>query len=213
MVIYIPIKQNSQRVPNKNFRVFKGNPLWIHLIKKLSNYKVFIDTDSDEIIKESSRWDYVTAFKRPSHLIGDSISVVDLIKNFVDVFDIKEHICQIHTTSPFLSTKHIDETLQVLLTTNHDSVFSADVIQNRFWRNEEYGIVPINHNPMKLEQTQDLPKYYMENSYLYAFEPSVLKYGNRIGKNPKILTVGFPYNLDIDTEEDWNLVKNLESYE
>ena len=65
---------------------------------------------------------------------------------------------------------------------------------------------------MLLEQTQDLPKYYMENSYLYLFKKSVLKYGNRIVKNPKVLPIQFPYNLDIDTEQDWNLVKTLENY-
>ena len=88
----------------------------------------------------------------------------------------------------------------------HDSVFSADVVQNRFWRKESYGYCPVNHNPMKLEQTQDLPVYYMENSYLYAFLPKVLEYNNRIGYNPYIMEIGFPYNLDIDTEEDWKLV-------
>ena len=62
---------------------------------------------------------------------------------------------------------------------------------------------------MKLEQTQDLPPYYMENSYLYLFKVGVLKFGNRIGKNPQIMPVGFPYNLDIDTEEDWKVVKAI----
>ena len=89
-------------------------------------------------------------------------------------------------------------------TDNYILVYNAS--QNRFGRKESYGCCPINHNPMKLEQTQDLPLYYMENSYLYTFLPKVLEYNNRIGYNPYIMEIGFPYNLDIDTEEDWKVV-------
>ena len=67
---------------------------------------------------------------------------------------------------------------------------------------------------MKLEQTQDLPPYYMENSYFYFFTTKVLELGNRIGKNPIAVPISFPHNLDIDTEQDWkivNVINNLEN--
>jgi CMP-N-acetylneuraminic acid synthetase len=35
----------------------------------------------------------------------------------------------------------------------------------------------------------------------------------RIGKNPKSIELNFPQNLDIDTEQDWEMVKLLENYE
>lgn len=206
MIVYIPIKKNSQRVPRKNFRDFKGKALWENTIDKLKDFNVFVDTDSDSIFKTCEDKEWVTCFYRRRHLLGDKVSVVDLLKNFVDQFLINEPICQIHVTSPFLNTDHIKFALDKINNEGHDSVFSADVVRSRFWRKESYGYCPINHNPMKLEQTQDLPIYYMENSYLYAFLPKVLEYNNRIGYNPYIMEIGFPYNLDIDTEEDWKLV-------
>jgi|TARA_X000001036_G_C20689984_1_gene809055 CMP-N-acetylneuraminic acid synthetase len=206
MIVYIPIKKNSQRVPEKNFRTFKGKTLWENTVDKLNNFNVFIDTDSDSIIHSSKKKDWVTCFSRKRHLTGDQVSVVDLLKNFIDQFSIREPVCQIHVTSPFLNPDHIKFALDKINNEGYDSVFSADVVQNRFWRKESYGYCPVNHNPMKLEQTQDLPVYYMENSYLYAFLPKVLEYNNRIGYNPYIMEIGFPYNLDIDTEEDWKLV-------
>jgi len=49
-----------------------------------------------------------------------------------------------------------------------------------------------------------LPKYYEENSAFYIFKPNIIKsYGNRIGKNPFFYEINEPYNIDIDTEEDW----------
>jgi len=211
MIIYIPIKENSQRVPKKNFRDFEGKPLWEHTIDKLKDFQVVVDTDSDEIIKKCIGKSWVTTYERPVRLRGDKVSVVDLIKNYFDKNPTEEVIVQLHVTSPLLKIEHIEEVKKQILLYDYDSVFSVDVIQNRFWRKEKYGLVPINHNPMKLEQTQDLPKYYMENSYLYAFKQEVLDYGNRIGKNPNILQIEFPYNLDIDTEEDWKLIKTFEN--
>lgn len=208
--IFIPIKHNSQRVPNKNFRLFEGKPLWERTIDKFANtkYKVYIDTDSEDVIKKCSSRN-VVAFKRNKNLIGDQVSVVELLKDFRKSFKIKSPICQIHVTSPFLQINHIDAAFNKILLEDYDSVFSANIIQSRFWRKEKYGLCPVNHNPMKLEQTQDLPKLYEENSYLYAFKPEVLDLNNRIGYNPYILEINYPYNLDIDTEEDWKLVNSI----
>ena len=213
MIIYIPIKENSQRVPRKNFREFQGKPLWEHTIDKLKDFQVVVDTDSQEIIDACKIKDWVTTYLRPEELRGDKVSVVDLIKNYFWDYNKDFWILQLHVTSPFLQVEMIEELRDKVIKENIDSAFSVDVIQNRFWRKEEYGLVPINHNPMKLEQTQDLPEYFMENSCFYLFKRNVLDFGNRIGKNPKTINIEFPYNLDIDTEKDWELVKLLENYE
>tara|TARA_Y100000389_G_scaffold192160_1_gene219325 strand:- start:1978 stop:2643 length:666 start_codon:yes stop_codon:yes gene_type:complete len=210
IILFIPIKSNSQRVKNKNFRLFGEKTLWRHTIDKVSTkYKVHIDTDSEEIITECKGLDNVTAYKRHSDLLGDTTSVIDLIKRFINHYQITDYICQIHVTSPFLLLDHL-EIAEQKLEEGYDSVFAVNTIQQRLWRAESYGYCPINHNPMKLEQTQDLPKYYSENSYLYAFRPEVLSRGNRIGDNPYLLEIEFPYNLDIDTESDWNIINEIQ---
>lgn len=210
MIIYIPIKKNSQRVPQKNFREFKGRPLWEHTVDKLKDFKVYVDTDSNEILDRCLSKSWVKAFQRKEELIGDKTSVIDLLKDFKNRFEIQDTICQIHVTSPLLDVNHINFAKWKIEKEKYDSVFSVDVVQKRFWRKEAYGLCPINHNPVKLEQTQDLPKWYCENSYLYAFKTEVLDTHNRIGNNPYMFEIGFPYNLDIDTEEDWNILKNHE---
>lgn len=209
MVVFIPIKEESQRVVGKNFREYKGKPLWKHCLDKFTDYKVFIDTDSEIILDEAEEYVNVRAYERLDYLKGHETSVVDLIKNFVDIYQIEDVICQVHTTSPLLEIKHIKEAEQRMKESNSDSIFSVDKIQDRLWRKEDYGITPINHNPLKLEQTQDLPIYYRENSYFYMFRPEVLDTDNRIGKSPLMFEVEWPYNMDIDTEEDWNKLISL----
>ena len=125
-----------------------------------------------------------------------------LLENFILKFNIKKPIVQIHVTSPFLTKKTVKDAYHFL--NDHDSVVSCNTHQTRFWRKEEYGMCPVNHNPLKLEQTQDLPIFYEENSCFYIFRPQVLlKTGNRIGVNPFFFSVSEPENMDIDTEEDW----------
>ena len=105
MIIFIPIKQNSQRVKNKNFRLFGEDPLYIHTLLKLNKFTVYVDTDSEIVfnkIKEDPRFINVICQKRPSHLVGDKVSVNKIIKDFVVRNDIKDDVCQIHVTSPFL---------------------------------------------------------------------------------------------------------------
>ena len=209
MKIYIPIKHSSQRLPNKNFLNFNGVPLWENLINKLTDFETIVDTDSEKIIEECKNKPWVKTYFRPMELRGHGVSVVDLIKNYFDKHPTDEWIAQIHVTSPFLSVEHLKGLERDSKNWEYDSAFSVDVIQNRLWREESYGICPINHNPCRLEQTQNLPEYYAENSYFYLFTTEVLKLGNRIGKNPKMIPMGFPFNLDIDTKENWEHVISI----
>ena len=52
MIFFIIIKKKSQRIKNKNFLKLGSKELWKHLVLELKGQKVFIDTDSDKIIKE-----------------------------------------------------------------------------------------------------------------------------------------------------------------
>lgn len=207
MIVFIPIKEVSQRVPRKNFRLFKGVPLYKHVLRKYKNYKVYVDTDSQEIIDECEidpTLNHVSAYERLDALCGHKTPVCDLIANFIKKYNISEPIAQIHVTSPFLKEKTINNAYRLL--ERYDSVVSCNLHQARFWRKEEYGFCPVNHNPLKMEQTQDLPKFYEENSAFYMFYPEVIiSTGSRIGRNPYFYPLGSPENLDIDTEEDWLL--------
>ena len=133
MIVFIPIKHNSQRVPGKNFRDFHGEPLYKHTLLKYTDCQVFVDTDSDDIyreIKEDNRLENVNVFMRNKNLLGDEVSVCELIKNFIIKFKISKPIAQIHVTSPFLLDKTVKTCYNML--NDYDSVVSCNVHQVRF---------------------------------------------------------------------------------
>jgi CMP-N-acetylneuraminic acid synthetase len=209
--IFIPIKENSQRVYRKNFRVLNGEPLFKHGLLKYSDFEVYVDSDSDEIIKsitDDKRLSNVVVYRRCDELLGDKVSVCDLIESFINRFGIQDPVIQTHVTSPFLTGELLRDAYSFMGV--HDSVVSCNTYNSRFWRKENYGFCPLNHNPTKLEQTQDLPTLYEENSAFYIFNPDVImKAGNRIGKNPHFFPIGYPFNFDIDTEDDWKQIKKI----
>ena len=207
MDIFIPIKHNSERVPFKNFRKFKGKPLWRYCVERLNkDFTVWIDTDSPNILEYTNQISNVNIYQRPPHLVGNDISVVELIHNFITINAITKPLCQVHVTSPFLQIDHIKHSFD-LINKGFDSVFGVTKTQKRFWSEEG---LPLNHDPKNLIPTQNLKVWYEENSYLYTFKPEVIdECGNRIGGHYYMMEVGFPYNLDVDTEDDWNLVNKI----
>jgi len=216
--IFIPIKEKSQRVPCKNFRKFGDSTLWERCINKFSDkFQVYVDTDSDYIFNAITNGSYqypVIVYKRHEELCGHEISVNALIRRFVisHCNDTEDVICQLHVTSPFLSVETVIKSFDILESGNNDSVIGCNNIQSRLWRTESFGFSPVNHDPRKLIQTQDLPVYYEDNSALYTFTPPLFwsDRSNRIGRNPYFLEIPFPENMDIDTEDNWNSCKMLE---
>tara|TARA_R110000796_G_scaffold221798_3_gene337985 strand:+ start:1685 stop:2329 length:645 start_codon:yes stop_codon:yes gene_type:complete len=213
MIIFVPIKKVSQRVPNKNFRLLNNIPLYKHCLYKLKDFKVYVDTDSQEVIDEISndkKLNNVKAYMRRKDLCGHKTSVCDLIECLITKNNIKDQtICQVHVTSPFLKPKTILNAFHYMKE-GHDSIVACNLYQNRLWRKEAYGYCPLNHNPCRLEQTQDLPVFYEENSLFYIFNSNeFLKTNLRIGTKPYFYPCTFPENIDIDIESDWDIVKLL----
>ena len=60
IIAILPIKQISERLPNKNFNLFNGKPLYIWMVKKLLSInlidKIIINTDSSIIQKDLKRY-------------------------------------------------------------------------------------------------------------------------------------------------------------
>jgi CMP-N-acetylneuraminic acid synthetase len=213
MIVFIPIKHNSQRVPGKNFRLFNGEPLFRHTLLKYKDHNVYVDTDSDELLSQinnDQELKHVVCYKRRMELVGDMVSVCDLLNNFIQSYNITVPIAQIHVTSPFLSVDTVESAYKKIKNNQFDSVASCTVYNSRFWRKENYGFCPINHNPVKLEQTQDLPKFYEENSAFYIFKPKViLELNSRIGRHPHFYPIDKIQSIDIDTEDDWNFAVKM----
>ncbi len=212
IVALLPMKANSVRVPQKNFRNFNGKPLFRWILDTLLSLeeieKIVINTDAREILashglRDSER---IIIRDRPNSICGDEISMNLILSD--DIQNISADIfLMTHTTSPLLSADTIRKALKTFIDSHPrqkvDSLFSVNRFQTRFYSKDGSAI---NHDPSLLVKTQDLEPWYEENSNLYLFTPaSFMSTQSRIGKHPILFVTPKLESFDIDGTEDWEL--------
>lgn len=202
----VPMKGNSERVPNKNIRLLNGKPVCHWIIDALSKSKyvdeILINTDSEKIKEIVSGFDMVKVLDRPDFLLGDAVSMQPLL-----AYDIEhaknEYIFQTHSTNPLLTTETIDKAIETYFSNlgTNDALFSVTPIQQRFYfKNGE----AVNHDPNNMIQTQLLEPIYHENSCLYIFSRETNRnVKNRNGKNPYFFEMDPLEAADIDEWHDF----------
>jgi len=210
----LPMKANSERVPNKNFRLIGGKPLYYWMLEALLAIevidRVIINTDADqELFSNFSGNKKLVIRPRKSILCGDLVSMNKIIEDDI-LSDGSDIFLMTHTTNPLLSTKTLSNAIDIFVNRDknrYDSLYSATKFQGRFYYEES---VAINHNPNELLRTQDLPSVFLENSCLYLFDKSIfLDTKTRIGKKPILFETPQLESVDIDTEDDWYLANLL----
>ncbi len=211
----LPMKGNSERVPNKNMRNFDGAPLYHAVMKSLlaSKYieNVVINTDSDVISKDAKETfgDRVIIIDRPEEIQGDMVSMNEIINYDLSQLE-GEYFLQTHSTNPLLRIETIDKAIEKYFEglDKFDSVFGVTKVQTRFYDKDAK---PINHNPEELLRTQDLEPLYEENSNFYIFSKQAFANAGkkRIGLKPQIFEVNKLEAVDIDEPEDFKLAELL----
>ena len=215
IVALLPMKGNSERVPNKNLKEFSGKPLYQATLEVLLGCsvidKVVVNTDSTKI-KNDIEQNYnnnVIVVDRPKEICGDYVSMNKIIEHDInnqsaDIF------IQTHSTNPLLKKETLVEAIKKMIssirTGDNDSVFSVTKTQKRFYKEDT---TPMNHDP-KMLVTQHLPPIFEENSCFYIFtKESFIVNENRIGSKPFMFEIDKIEATDIDDPEDFIIAEIL----
>ena len=212
----IPIKEHSERVKEKNFRLFNGKPLYEHIIHVLDKTyavdEIVINTDSAKILLEAPKLSSkVKVYERPKGLCGDMVSTNKIFAYDIGNTDSDIYI-QTHTTNPLLKSETIAHVLKKFIEVedDYDSLFTVNKYLSRFFDNEGKAI---NHNQSELLRTQDLPPLYEENSCLYVFtKKSFEKKSGRIGETPYMFETPRLESIDIDDEFTFKIAELMAMY-
>jgi len=206
IVALVPMRHHSQRVPGKNYRLLAGKPLFHHILNALlacpEINHIVVDTDSPDVVKGvQTHFPQVYLIDRPEHLCADDVPMNEIL--LYDMSQVPANLyLQTHSTNPLLRSETISGAIQTLTTKfpAYDSLFSVTRLQTRLW---DQLARPINHNPLILLQTQDLPPVFEENSCIYMFTREKLEARrNRLGERPLM--------FEIDTAEAWDIDEELD---
>jgi CMP-N-acetylneuraminic acid synthetase len=208
--VFIPIRDDEAYQVLNVIVDCAGSPFWLSRIKGLTRYfDVFVDAASSGIvqsIRSAKGMEQVVVYERKPDLMHECVSTNRLILDFLDRYRIQhEVIVQTHINHPFLRVESIQESIPLLqIDGDYDSIVAANRFQNRLWSSDFHGHFPINHNPMDLRRSSQLPHFWMESSAFYIFSASKFRaLGNRVGLNPLFYEISAAEGLAIHTMDDW----------
>lgn len=209
----VPMRHHSQRVPGKNYRPLAGKPLFQHILETLSAVPeidtVIVDTDSEPVMDGVRRlFPDMKLIPRPEHLRADDVPMNDIL--LYDTAQVQaDFYLQTHSTNPLLKTETVSNAIRKFMAEypEYDSLFSVTRLQTRLYFQDGRAI---NHNPLELIQTQDLPPVYEENSCIYLFTRENLeRKKHRIGDRPLLFEITADEAWDIDEELDFEITDFL----
>ena len=117
---------------------------------------------------------------------------------------------QLFITAPLLSVKTIKNCIAFLKKNKkYDSILTRHEIYSWFWFKKK----PVNYNPKTLPRSQDAQPIVMETTGLYGIRGNTLKKCKcRIGKKPYFYNVDKKQALDLDTSDDFKILKKVYKY-
>jgi N-acylneuraminate cytidylyltransferase len=201
---FIPIKQNSERVPGKNFRPVGGVPLYQAIVTKALASgcfsAVFVDTNSEEAAAFARTHGAVPITRKPELALA-SANGNDLLNHHAEIEPSFDFYFQLFVTAPLLRIQSIRGAVAALLDSGtHDSVLTTMEHKGFFWRAGQ----PISYQPNLLPRSQDLMPIVEETTALYGISrASLLKYRSRIGAAPIFFPVSRIEAVDLNTEDDF----------
>ena len=227
VLVIIPARGGSRRIPGKNIKEMCGKPLiaWsIEAAKKSKKVdKVIVSTDDKEIAEVAKNYGAEVPFMRPAHLANDTIGLEPVMIHAIEWLKENQNynpdiVVLFPLTNPLKITKHLDEAIDLLEKTSADSVVAVSEAlgnNNPHWilKQDEKGNVCLSTGESLkniITRSQDLPKHYSRNDILYVLRSKNLYenpsniYGNKV----KLLVMEEIYYTDINTYEDWEITSN-----
>lgn len=210
----IPLKKNSVRVPNKNFKKFGDTTLTNIRINNLLKVKnldnIIINSDNQEVldwVKSEYGSKKITYVLRESYYASSKCSGSEFFQNIAENAN-TDILIYSPVTSPFLSSETLELAIDKYYNLNgdYDSVLSVFDLKHHMWMNNK----PLNYNPYYSPNSQDLPTVY---SVTYGFgiieRELMINRRNIMGEKPFFYELNELEAVDIDTDLDFEFAEFL----
>lgn len=221
-LVVIPARGGSKRLPRKNVLELAGKPLIAHSIEAALACKcfdrVFVTTDDPEISAVAEGYPGVIVDSRSTALAGDTIKVVDVIRDICEREDIQadyEIIAMMLPTAPFRRVSDIQKGYS-LLTVGVDAVVSfapyefppqMAVTLNTSDANMEPIFDPSPLITGNTRSQDQLPSYRPNGSFYIAWIDSFLRLNSFFTGKVKGVVMTRLGSSDIDEKDDLELAQ------
>lgn len=215
VLVYIPARGGSKRIPNKNIKDFLGKPLIVYAIKQALSLsfvdRVIVDTDSPKIAAIAKKHGAEAPWLRPSYLAEDNSQGIDsllyTVKKLEKEYGYKpNYILILQTTSPLRELEDIKKCWQLMLESKADSVVTVCPTHPRLYHlSVKNDIILVNYPKKWSDNVQAWPAGFILNGcFVYLVKTkALLKEKTDITKKTKAVVCPKWRSIDLDTPEDW----------
>jgi CMP-N,N'-diacetyllegionaminic acid synthase len=210
VLVVIPAKGTSRRIPGKNVRPLAGTPLFLWTVRAALQSEIgeVVVSTENEWIAELSEREGAHVVQRPPHLARDPMEAPDVALHALEVVEYgapsPETVVMLLPTSPFRTAAHVQEAYALHTQTpgrpNVLSVTDAPEIERKLHRIEGQGWMA----------AERLSGRVLLNGAIWIAPAERLKrdgYFSGDGAIPYRMDAGA--GLDIDTPADWTVAKWL----
>lgn len=218
VLVIIPARGGSKRIPGKNIKKFLGNEMISYPIKAALSCeavsRIIVSTDSSEIKMVAEKFGAEVPFMRSAKTSDDYATTFDVIREVVDNIDnIEDYdfICCLYPTSVFVTDKILDDSFNKISLDSSDGAVSVLEYSHPIQRALKISksetiesIYPEYYN----SRSQDLEPTYHDAGQFYIFKLSnALNEKKLITKNMSPVIIPNSQAQDIDTEDDWTMAE------
>ncbi|OUX36074.1 MAG: hypothetical protein CBE33_06745 [Candidatus Pelagibacter sp. TMED273] len=210
LVAVVTVRKGSERVKNKNFKLFGKKNLLIHKIETLKKIKeldeIIINTDSDKAIKIAKNLK-VNFFRREEYYASSSCSNSEFWSDIAKNTNSK-YIMFTHCTNPMVKKKTYEEFIKAFKKNKNkfDSFNTVSEVKEFLFKKNK----PINFNPRKTPNSQNLPDIVKLNFAInILLTDQMYKTKTLIGKKPYFFKLNQIEGYDINTPLEFSYAEHL----
>lgn len=213
MLVVVPARSGSKRVPGKNGRLLGGKPLicWtIEAALKAQLRRIVVSTDDKHLAEFALGCGAEVPFLRCPLNASDEASVIDVVLEVLDHFVEKgkhfDSVLLLQPTSPFRTAETIRAAIDIF--DGKDSVISVSPARaHPSWckRVKEGLLYSFDDTFDPTKRSQDLSTVYELNGSVYLASVQTLRESRSFySADPKAIIIESEVeSLDIDTPFDW----------
>ncbi len=214
IVVHLPARGGSKRVPRKNVRPINGKPMMAYTIEAALKSKyieqVYINTDDKEMLETGEKYG-ATAYLREAHLANDQASSEDF--NYDIIQKLKpDTLIMINPVCPLIESFDIDNAIEAFIENDCDTLITSSSTKMQTFCEG----TPVNIKTNEaLKPSQDNPEVHVLNwaitiwdaeKFCERFEK--LGYAS-LGEQRYLFAIDPLKAIKVSYEEDFKLVERL----
>lgn len=215
VLVVIPARGGSQRIPKKNIKPFLGKPIISYAIESAIQSgicdEVMVSTDSEEIAEVARKYGAKIPFMRDASLADgytttDAV-IIDAIRKYQEAGREFKYVICMYSTAPFVTVEHIRKALALIEEKKAKMVKMMAKFSfppQRGMVVDKNGCAGYKYPEFANTRSQDLEPIYHDVGQLYVYDTAqYLESNGQIYEGVVPIFVDEMDVQDIDDEQDW----------